>query len=472
MDGDDACGAVGFCIRENKFYVFKAKAVIVAMGGAVHVFRPRSVGEGLGRSWYPPFNSGSSAYFTIKAGAEMTCQEVRFIPVRFKDAYGPVGAWFLLFKSAATNAFGENYMVDPQGRAQEVGSLRPGQADPGQPAQLPRHDRPLGGQGPALHADRRGHPEDRRRVRGRPQGRQEEAEGTRERGVGRLPRHDHLPGHPLGRQNIEPEEKHSEIAACEPYFIGSHSGASGAWVCGPEDLPATEYFWGYANMTTVEGPVRRGRRLRRLQPQVLLRLPRRGPHRGQGRHQVHRGNKATCRRSDEAAGRDAEGEILAPARDLGEAQQGDHAIPNINPNYIMPRMFMFRLQKIMDEYAGGVSTQFKTNKSLLESGLELMDVAEGRRREARRPRSPRAHELLGEHPPHVAGRGPPPHHPLPRRDPLAGLLLPGRHPRWTRRTGSASSTARSTPHGQIGKCPGRTILHMFKQPGDHELLGG
>jgi adenylylsulfate reductase subunit A len=69
MDGNKCVGAVGFSTRENKFYVFKAKAVIAGMGGAVHVFRPRSVGEGFGRSWYPPFNSGSSAYFTIKAGA-------------------------------------------------------------------------------------------------------------------------------------------------------------------------------------------------------------------------------------------------------------------------------------------------------------------------------------------------------------------------------------------------------------------
>ena len=110
MDGDRCAGAVGFSIREKKFYIFRAKAVLVAMGGAVHVFKPRSSGEGLGRAWYPPWNSGSSAYFTIQAGAEMTCQEVRFIPVRFKDAYGPVGAWFLLFKSRATNALGENYM--------------------------------------------------------------------------------------------------------------------------------------------------------------------------------------------------------------------------------------------------------------------------------------------------------------------------------------------------------------------------
>jgi len=112
VDGDRCVGAVGFSVRENKFYVFKAKAVLLAMGGAVHIFRPRSTGEGLGRSWYPPFNTGSSAYFTLKAGSEMTCQEVRFIPVRFKDAYGPVGAWFLLFKSIATTALGGNYMVE------------------------------------------------------------------------------------------------------------------------------------------------------------------------------------------------------------------------------------------------------------------------------------------------------------------------------------------------------------------------
>ena len=110
MDGERCAGAVGFSVRENTFYVFKSKATLVAMGGAVHVFKPRSSGEGMGRAWYPPWNAGSSAYFTLKAGAEMTCQEVRFIPVRFKDAYGPVGAWFLLFKSRATNSQGGNYM--------------------------------------------------------------------------------------------------------------------------------------------------------------------------------------------------------------------------------------------------------------------------------------------------------------------------------------------------------------------------
>ncbi len=57
--------------------------------------------------------------------------------------------------------------------------------------------------------------------------------------------------------NLQPEERSREIAAAEPYFIGSHSGASGAWVSGPEDLQTDEttreYFWGYANMSTVKG---------------------------------------------------------------------------------------------------------------------------------------------------------------------------------------------------------------------------
>ncbi len=37
----------------------------------------------------------------------------------------------------------------------------------------------------------------------------------------------------------------------------------------------------------------------------------------------------------------------------------------------MPDQFMHRLQKIMDEYAGGVSSAFKTSKSLMERAMEL-----------------------------------------------------------------------------------------------------
>lgn len=39
-------GAVGFSVRDLKIYVFKARAVVCACGGATIVWRPHAVGEG------------------------------------------------------------------------------------------------------------------------------------------------------------------------------------------------------------------------------------------------------------------------------------------------------------------------------------------------------------------------------------------------------------------------------------------
>ena len=153
--------------------------------------------------------------------------------------------------------------------------------------------------------------------------------------------------------NVRPEEKHSEIAACEPYFIGSHSGASGAWVSGPEDMD-TPYKWGYANMTTVDG------------------LFAAGDASGASSHKFSSGSHAEGRIAGKAAIKyivekgaepkvDAaqvaalQRKIIAPI-DLYEAHCKETTEPAVNPNYIMPDQFMHRLQKIMDEYAGGVTS--------------------------------------------------------------------------------------------------------------------
>ena len=63
----------------------------------------------MGRAWYPVWNAGSTYTMCAQVGAEMTMMENRFVPARFKDGYGPVGAWFLLFKAKATNCKGEDY---------------------------------------------------------------------------------------------------------------------------------------------------------------------------------------------------------------------------------------------------------------------------------------------------------------------------------------------------------------------------
>ena len=141
-------------MRDNKIYVYKAKAVLLAAGGCVNLFRPRSVGEGTGRAWYPVWNAGSTYAMAAEAGAEMTMMENRFVPARFKDGYGPVGAWFLLFKAKAINAYGEDYMVKNKALLERLPALRPGSGAGVVPAQPPDAQGDEGRPRPDLHGHR------------------------------------------------------------------------------------------------------------------------------------------------------------------------------------------------------------------------------------------------------------------------------------------------------------------------------
>jgi adenylylsulfate reductase subunit A len=370
LDGDRIAGAIGFSTREEKVYVFKAKAVLAAMGGAVGVFKPRSSGEGLGRSWYPPFSTGSSTYFTVMAGAEQTCQEVRFIPIRFKDGYGPVGAWFLLFKSRATNAFGENYMETNKGVLADYAPY--GDAKP-IPANLRNYLGMLdvsAGKGPLFMRTEEAianlaskYKDDEKAFKKKMKELEAEAwEDFLDMTIAQAML--------WAATNTAPEEKSSEIAAAEPYFIGSHSGASGCWVSGPRDVAPAEYQWGYTNMTTVKG------------------LFAAGDASGASSHKFSSGSHAEGRIAGKAAVRFCvenpeqpnvdpavvealKAKILKPM-EVYEANKGFTTDDEINPNYIFPKMYMFRLQKLMDEYAGGVTANFTTSKALLEKALELL----------------------------------------------------------------------------------------------------
>ena len=77
-------GAVGFNVRTGDFYVFRSKAVIVSAGGASHIFKPRAVGEGMGRTWYAPWSSASAYALPILVGAKMMQMENRIVLTRFQ----------------------------------------------------------------------------------------------------------------------------------------------------------------------------------------------------------------------------------------------------------------------------------------------------------------------------------------------------------------------------------------------------
>lgn len=102
-------GAFGFSVRENKFYVIQAKAVICATGGAAGIYKPNNPGSARHKMWYSPFNTGAGYAMGIRAGAEMTTFEMRFIALRTKDTISPTGVLAQSFKAKQVNGEGLEY---------------------------------------------------------------------------------------------------------------------------------------------------------------------------------------------------------------------------------------------------------------------------------------------------------------------------------------------------------------------------
>jgi len=108
-DGGEVTGAVGFSVTENEAYVIKADAVLVATGGAAGLYRPNNPGFSRHKMWYPPFNTGAGYAMGIRAGAEMTTFEMRFVALRCKDTIAPTGTIAQGVRAPQVNASGEVY---------------------------------------------------------------------------------------------------------------------------------------------------------------------------------------------------------------------------------------------------------------------------------------------------------------------------------------------------------------------------
>jgi len=399
-DHSRIAGAVGFSTRDHKVVVYKAKAILLAAGGCVNIFRPRSVGEGTGRAWYPVWNAGSTYAMAAEAGAELTMMENRFVPARFKDGYGPVGAWFLLFKAQAVNAYGEVYMQ----KNKELLNDYPPYGQAAVPASCLRNHLMLKemqeGRGP-IYMDTVTALAKLRETLTPREVKHLEAEAWEDfldMCVGQC-------GIWVG-ENIEPEKKNSELMPTEPYLLGSHSGCCGIWVSGPTDIgaPTDEthadagkipahlpkgWNWGYRSMTTVKGLFTAGDGV------------------GASGHKFSSGSHAEgrmCAKSmvkycidnkdwkpelDTSPEQLVE-EIYKPVRTYLEHKDYTTAI-DVNPNYITPKMAQFRLQKIMDEYVAGVATYYKTNANMLGVAEEKLNML---KEDADKMRAKDLHELL------------------------------------------------------------------------------
>jgi len=390
-------GAIGFSTRENKVYVFRAKAILLVPGGCVNVFRPRSVGEGMGRTWFPVWNSGSGYAMGAIAGAELVQMENRFVPARFKDGYGPVGAWFLFFKAKATDSNGDDYCANQEYIAEA--KKRYGKYVDIMGTTIRNHlmmEAMIRGKAPIwMHTDKAmaaigqlfkeklGEKEGAKKLK------HLEAEAWEDfldMTIGQAGM--------WAANNIEPDKYPSEIIPSEPYFLGSHAGCAGFWVSGPGDIPGApaHWSWGYNRMSTVNG------------------LFMAGDTCGASGHKFSSGSHAEGRIAGKAAIAyildhmdfkptikekidDLVAEIYLPF-EIYEKYKTYTTSPNhinVNPYFIKPDQFQKRLMKISDEYFGGVGTWFKTSATMIQEGLRRLQLL---KEDANKLAASNLHELL------------------------------------------------------------------------------
>ena len=226
-------------------------------------------------------------------------------------------------------------------------------------------------------------------------------------------------------QNIDPKEINPELTTSEPYVMGSHATCSGAWASGPEDYAPAEYQWGYNRMMTVEGLFGAGDAI------------------GGSAHKFSSGSFTEGRIAGKAAvkyvndlGKEQPQVSEAEYEDLKkivyqpmenfEVGRNEIVAGTVSPSYLLPIHGLQRLEKIMDEYVGGISAFYTTNEPLLTRGLELLsmlkeDLAYLGAEDLHQLQ--RAWELatpgLGLGMRHAA-------HAVPDGNAVAGLLLPGR----------------------------------------------
>jgi adenylylsulfate reductase subunit A len=350
-------GAVGFSVRSGDFYVFRAKAVIVGAGGASHIYRPRAIGEGTGRTWYAPWSSASAYGLLIPTGAKMTQMENRIVLARFKDGYGPVGAWFLLLKSVATNAYGEEYESKWLEQIKGIVGEKYTNSNPF-PTCLRNHamlEEMKAGRGPIYMQTQR------------------VLDTAEKEEIGWEDFLDMTIGQAVvwASQNIDPREKPSELITSEPYVMGSHATCSGAWASGPEDCAPDDYQWGYNRMTTVEGLFGAGDTMGGAPHKFSSGSFTEGRLAGKSAVRYVRDLKGDQPQLDENEINKLKETVFKPLENY-KLGRNEIVAGTVSPSYLLPLHGLQRLEKLMDEYVGGYSTFYVTSKPLLDRALELL----------------------------------------------------------------------------------------------------
>lgn len=311
VEDDRIKGAYGFDVNGEIFYVIKAKSVICATGGAAGLYRPNNPGFSRHKMWYCPFNTGAGYAMGIRAGAEMTTFEMRFIALRCKDTIAPTGTIAQGVYAKQVNSKGEVYEAKYGLTTSQrlYGTVSENRA----------------GRGPCYL---------------RTEGISKEQEEDLYKAYLNMAPSQTLKWIEAGKG---PSQQNVEIEGTEPYIVGGHT-ASGYWVDNNRQ-------------TTIQGLFAAG--------DVAGGCPQKY-----------------------VTGAFAEGEIAAEAavqflinhtfteinREHIEAKKKEYeAYLDNEETLITIEQLEETMQKIMDQYAGGISTDYQYNESRLELASEKIE---------------------------------------------------------------------------------------------------
>ena len=319
---DGRCtGATGFGVRDGKFYVFRARATVVSTGGAGTLYKSYTADstDSGSQIWMCPYCVGSGYAMGLRQGAELTSLEQRWVATRTKDFCGPVDTISVGYGAPIINALGERVMS----RYASVG----GDAAPRYIRANAPMEEWLSGRGPCFCDTTNMTPEKTKAMM-----------------------EDYLNERPsfvlfLASRGQDPSKEPIEIFGSDPYIMGGHTGG-GYWV----DME---------RMTTLPG------------------LFAAGETAGGNPNKFVGG----CCAEGKLAARGAlaymavtEAPVLDAAQIAQEKERVYAPLLMRGEEGVSPLEMKERLQRLMDEYAGGSSQFYRANEHQLDYALRHIKI--------------------------------------------------------------------------------------------------
>lgn len=309
-------GAMGLGVRDGCFYVFRARATVMATGGAGTLYKSYTADstDSGAQIWMCPYCVGTGYAMGFRQGAELTSLEQRWVATRTKDFCGPVDTISVGYGAPIINARGEKVMS----RYEALG----GDAAPRYIRANAPMEEWLAGRGPCYCDTTHLSPEKIKAML-----------------------EDYLNERPsfvlfLASRGQNPDREPIEIYGSDPYILGGHTGG-GFWV----DME---------RMTTIPGLFAAGETAGGNPSKFVGGCCAEGKLAARGAVAYLRG--AALPPLDREDLRAEMERVYAPLLRRGE--EG-----------VRPVEMKERLQRLMDEYAGGVSQFYRTNEERLDYAL-------------------------------------------------------------------------------------------------------